>query len=104
VGVEVELEGAGSTGREIGARRRVATETKPEERGFGADSMIGGAAEASVAIGAGSVGRAAAGDSGGDAGPGPVISSSESCSGSGSYTRTPLTCPTTPRRDSSPHA
>ena len=34
--------GTGAGGREIGARRRVETETKPEERGFGSDSTTGG--------------------------------------------------------------
>src|SRR6266436_8859060 len=75
VGADVK---ADSGGRKIGARRSVETETKPEERGFGLDSIIGdGALGEEVALAV-----AAAIDAG--AGSGTVLIST-SGSGPGTY-------------------
>ena len=64
--------GADSGGREIGARRSVETATKPEECGFGFDSITGG----------GTVGEGAAGAAAMATGAGSVCDAG-SCSGSG---------------------
>jgi hypothetical protein len=59
VGVGVE---AGSSGRAIGARRSVETETKPEERGFGLDSITGdGTVGEEAAVAAADVGETSSG-------------------------------------------